>query len=239
MNQTVQSEKRRFSRRVQKRNDGVNLDRVYSVGDALTLLKERSSEKFDETIDFVIVSGVDARKSDQNIRGVVALPAGTGKPVRIAVFAQGEKADEARSAGADIVGDADLVQRVKGGEVDFDVCIATPDMMVALSALGKILGPKGLMPNPKTGTVTTDIKGAVDRAQKGQVVVRTDKQGLVHGLLGKASFSVQQLTDNFRAVYGYVRDARPESMKGEMIKKVYLSSTMGFSLLVDGAEGLS
>jgi large subunit ribosomal protein L1 len=170
---------------------------------------------------------------------MVSLPAGTGKHVRVAVFAEGDKAEEARNAGADLVGDVDLIEKVSSGYVDFDLCIATPAMMAQLSKLGRVLGPKGLMPNPKLGTVTMDVKAAVDRAKKGQVSVRTDRQGLLHGVMGKVSFSVKDLEKNFRALYHYIKEARPEGFKGDMIKKAYVSSTMGFSLSVDMSKGLS
>ena len=228
-----------LSRRVQKRNEGIDLSASYSLRDALGLLKDRASAKFDESIDFVFVSGVDAKKSDQGVRGMVSLPSGTGNTVRVAVFAEGERADEARGAGADLVGDADLVEKVSQGHTDFDLCISTPAMMAQLSKLGRVLGPKGLMPNPKLGTVTMDIKSAVNRAKKGQVSVRTDKQGLIHGLMGRASFSVQDLASNFHAVWDYIKEARPDGIKGDMVKKAYVSSTMGFSLAIDLSEGLS
>lgn len=191
----------RLSRRIQKRNEGVDFSTSYALCDALALLKERASAKFDESVDFIFVSGIDAKKSDQGIRGMVSLPAGTGKHVRVAVFAEGGKAEEARNAGADLVGDVDLIEKVSSGYVDFDLCIATTTMMAQLSKLGRVLGPKGLMPNPKLGTVTTDVKAAVDRAKKGQVSVRTDRQGLLHGVMGKASFSVKDLEKNFRALH--------------------------------------
>jgi large subunit ribosomal protein L1 len=230
---------KKISQRLQKRNKDMDFNRLYSLDEALDLLKDRVSAKFDETIDFVFASGVDPKKSDQNIRGMVSLPSGTGKSVRVAVFAEGDKASEARDAGADIIGGVDLVEQVASGQMDFDLCIATPSMMAHLSKLGRVLGPKGLMPNPKLGTVTMDVKGAVDQSKKGQVSVRTDKQGLIHGLLGKASFSKENLKKNFKAVYGGVEDLRPESLKGDMIKKVFLSSTMGFGLRVDVSKGLS
>ena len=227
------------SKRVQKRNEGVDLLRGYSLSEALELLKDRANAGFDESIDFVFSCGMDPKKSDQGVRGMVSLPSGTGKSVRVAVFAEGEKAAEAREAGADLVGDTDLIEKVAAGHVDFDLCIATPSLMAQLSKLGKILGPKGLMPNPKLGTVTMDIKGAVDRSKKGQISVRTDKQGLIHGLLGKASFSVQDLEKNFQAVCERIQEMRPEGLKGDMIKKISLSSTMGFGLAVDLSKGLS
>lgn len=228
-----------LSRRIQKRNEGVDFSTSYALGDALGLLKERASTKFDESVDFVFVSGIDVKKSDQGIRGMVSLPAGTGKHVRVAVFAEGDKAEEARNAGADLVGDVDLIKKVSSGYVDFDLCIATPAMMAQLPKLGRVLGLKGLMPNPKLGTVTMDVKAAVDRAKKGQVSVRTDRQGLLHGVMGKVSFSVKDLEKNFRALYHYIKEARPEGFKGDMIKKAYVSSTMGFSLSVDMSKGLS
>lgn len=227
-----------LSRRVHKRNEGIDFSASYTLGKALALLKDRASAKFDESIDFVLVSGIDAKKSDQGVRGMVSLPAGTGKKTRVVVFAEGEKAEEARKAGADLVGDADLVKKVESGYTDFDLCIATPGMMSQLSKLGRVLGPKNLMPNPKLGTVTMDIGVAVDRAKKGQTSVRTDKCGLIHGLIGRASFSEKDLEANFRAIYDYVRESKPDGLKGDMIKKVCLSSTMGFSLVLD-LSGLS
>ena len=229
----------RKSKRIQRRDENIDFVKVYSVEEALGLLKERSTAKFDETVEVVFCCAIDPRKGDQTLRGMVSLPCGTGKSVRIAVFAQGEQASQAREAGADLVGDMDLIETVQRGEIDFDLCIATPPMMPHLSKLGKILGPKGLMPNPKLGTVTMDVAVAVDSAKKGQVSLRADKQGIVHGIIGRVSFAIDQLEQNFQALYDGLLDMKPSSLKGVLVKKAYLSSTMGFSLPIDPAKVLS
>lgn len=228
-----------LSRRVEKRNEGVDLSKSYSLQEALALVKERANAKFDETMDFVLHCAIDPNKSDQNVRGMVSLPSGTGKAVRVAVFAQGEHAEQARQAGADRVGDMDLIQDVQDGKIDFDLCIATPPMMAHLSKLGKILGPRNLMPNPKLGTVTMDVGAAVEKAKKGQISVRSDKKGLVHGAFGRASFSVDDLVANFKAIYEAVSDMKPSSLKSDMVRKASISSTMGFGLQIDLSQGLS
>jgi large subunit ribosomal protein L1 len=221
------------SRRIQVRDLNVDFSKRYSVAEALDMIKERSKVKFDETVEVTFACNVDPRKGDQNIRGMVELPRGTGRSVRIAVFAQGEQAQQARASGADIVGDLDLVEEVQKGKIDFDVCIATPAMMVHLSKLGKILGPKQLMPNPKLGTVTMNVAGAVQAAKRGQVSLRAEKQGIVHAILGKMSFATDALVENFTAVQKALMSMKPETVKGDLVKKVYLSSTMGFSLELD------
>jgi len=225
------------SKRIHNRDANIDFSKRYSVGEALDLIKDRSKVKFDETVEVVFACNVDTRKGDQNIRTMVGLPNGTGRSVRIAVFAQGEQAQQARDAGADIVGDLDLVEEVQKGKIDFDVCIATPSMMVNLSKLGKILGPKQLMPNPKLGTVTMNVAGAVLSAKRGQVSLRAEKQGIVHAILGKISFASDALIENFETLQKALVAAKPDSVKGDLIKKAYLSSTMGFSVELDLARG--
>ena len=191
------------------------------------MIKTGATAKFDETIEVAMNLGIDPRQSDQNVRGVVQLPHGTGKSLRVAVFAKGDKAKLAKDAGADVVGDADLAEKVQAGQIDFDRCIATPDMMAVVGRLGKVLGPRGLMPNPKLGTVTNDIAEAVKAAKGGQVEFRAEKAGLVHAGVGKASFTKEALIDNVKAFVGAVAKAKPSGAKGSYIKKVSLSSTMG------------
>lgn len=227
------------SKRIRTRDANVDFARQYGVEEALVLIKDRAKAKFDETIEVVFACNVDPRKGDQNIRGMVELPRGTGRIVRVAVFAQGDHAQQAKDAGADIVGDLDLIEEVQRGRIDFDLCIATPDMMIHLSKLGKILGPKQLMPNPKLGTVTMNVAGAVQSAKKGQVSLRAEKQGIVHAILGKASFATEALEQNFKAVQSALLDMKPDGIKGNLIKKAFLSSTMGFSLPLDLNKGLS
>jgi len=206
---------------------------LHGVGEALELVKSLASAKFDETVELVVRLGVDPRKADQMVRGTVALPAGTGKDIRIAVFAAGESATAAREAGADFVGSDDLAAEVEGGMLDFDLAIATPDQMPTVGRLGKVLGPRGLMPNPKTGTVTTDVAKAIGEFKGGKVEYRTDRYGNVHVLLGKASFSPESLEANFRAVLDELQRAKPASAKGRYIKKIVVSSTMGPGVKVD------
>jgi large subunit ribosomal protein L1 len=207
--------------------------KAYSVEEALALLNEFASNKFKESIDVSINLGVDPRKSDQNVRGATTLPHGTGKTVRIAVFAQGANAQKAKDAGADIVGFDDLAQSIKDGNLDFDVVIASPDAMRVVGQLGTILGPKGLMPNPKVGTVTPDVAGAVKNAKAGQVRFRTDKNGIIHGGIGKVGFSVEAVKGNLEALLADLKRAKPSTSKGIYIQKVVLSSTMGPGLLLD------
>ena len=201
--------------------------KLYPLQEALALAKETATAKFDESIDIAVNLGVDARKSDQVVRGSVVLPAGTGKTVRVAVFAQGDKAEAAKAAGADVVGFDDLAADVKAGKLDFDIVIATPDAMRIVGQLGQILGPRGLMPNPKVGTVTMDVTTAVNNAKAGQVQYRTDKAGIVHATLGRASFTVEQLETNFKALIDALSKAKPASSKGQYLKKIAVSATMG------------
>jgi large subunit ribosomal protein L1 len=208
-------------------------DRFYSPNEALQIAKTTAKAKFDENVDVVFRLGVDPRKADQMVRGTVALPAGTGKDVRVAVFAAGEAAEAARAAGADKVGADDLAAEIEAGKMDFDLAIATPDMMPLVGRLGRTLGPRGLMPNPKTGTVTTDVGRAVEEFKGGKVEYRTDRYGNVHVRLGKASFEQAQLEDNFRAVLDELQRAKPASAKGRYIKKIALSTTMGPGIRVD------
>jgi large subunit ribosomal protein L1 len=208
-------------------------DQFYTPNEALGLVKTMASAKFDESIDIALRLGVDPRKADQMVRGTVALPSGTGKDVRVAVFATGEAADEARAAGADIVGSDDLAADVEAGKMDFDLVIATPDMMPLLGKLGRVLGPRGLMPNPKTGTVTTDVGKAVGEFKGGKVEYRTDRYGNVHVPLGKASFEPAALEENFRAVIDELNRAKPASAKGRYLRKITVSSTMGPGVHVD------
>ena len=226
--------------RISKRYDGiskkVDCDKVYSINDALSLIKETATAKFDESVDVAVNLGIDGKKSDQAVRGSVVLPAGTGKSVRVAVFAQGDKAKEALDAGADIVGFEDLAQQVKGGEINFDVTIASPDAMRVVGQLGQILGPRSLMPNPKVGTVTADIAGAVKNAKAGQVQFRADKSGIIHCTIGRASFAVDALKENLLALIDALNKAKPSTSKGVYLKKVSVSSTMGIGVRVDHAD---
>lgn len=213
----------------------VDRQKLYPLADALTLVKQCATARFDESIDVAVNLGVDPKKSDQVVRGSVVLPAGTGKSVRVAVFTQGAKADEARAAGADIVGMEDLAEQVKAGQINFDIVIATPDAMRVVGSLGQILGPRGLMPNPKVGTVTPDVVTAVRNAKAGQVQYRTDKGGIIHATIGRASFGVEQLESNIRALVEALNRARPASAKGIYLRKVAVSSTMGVGVRVDAA----
>jgi large subunit ribosomal protein L1 len=223
----------KIAKRVAKSREGVDANKAYDLGEALKLLKERSSVKFDETVEIAMNLGVDPRHADQMVRGVVNLPNGTGRTVRVAVFAKDAKADEARAAGADIVGAEDLLEIVQKGEINFDRCIATPDMMPLVGRLGKILGPRGMMPNPKVGTVTTDIAGAVKASKGGAVEFRVEKAGIVHGGVGKVSFDVKALEENIRAFADAVNKAKPAGAKGVYVKKVSVTSTMGPGLKLD------
>ena len=211
----------------------VQLGKLYSVEEAVSLLNEFGSAKFKESIDVAINLGVDPRKSDQNVRGATTLPHGTGKSVRVAVFAQGANAQKAKDAGADIVGFDDLAQSIKDGNINFDVVIASPDAMRVVGQLGTILGPKGLMPNPKVGTVTPDVAGAVKNAKAGQVRFRTDKNGIIHGGIGKIGFNADAVKGNLEALLSDLKRAKPSTSKGIYIQKVVLSSTMGPGLLLD------
>ena len=213
----------------------VNPEMLYDLDQALAMVKANATSKFDETIEVAINLNVDPRHADQMVRGVVTLPKGTGKDVRVGVFARGPKADEARAAGADVVGAEDLLEIVQGGAIDFDRCIATPDMMGLVGRLGKILGPKGMMPNPKLGTVTMNVGEAVKAAKGGQIEYRVEKAGIIHGRLGKASFSQDDLRANFDALLDAVVKAKPSGAKGKYLQKVALSSTMGAGVRVDTA----
>ena len=214
----------------------IDADKLHGVDEAIKLVKDNATAKFDETIEVALNLGVDPRHADQMVRGVVALPAGTGKTVRVAVFAKGAKADEAREAGADVVGAEDLMETIQGGTIDFDRCIATPDMMGVVGRLGKVLGPKGLMPNPKLGTVTMNVGEAVKAAKGGQVEYRVEKAGIIHSGIGKASFSNDDLRKNFDALVDAVVKAKPSGAKGKYLRKVALSSSMGPGVKVDVAE---
>ncbi|ASR91265.1 MULTISPECIES: 50S ribosomal protein L1 [Alcaligenes] len=214
----------------------IDRNKFYPVAEALALVKDTATAKFDESIDIAVQLGIDPRKSDQLVRGSVVLPAGTGKSVRVAVFAQGEKADAAREAGADIVGLDDLAEQIKAGQMDFDVVIASPDTMRVVGTLGQVLGPRGLMPNPKVGTVTPDVATAVKNAKAGQVQYRTDKAGIIHSTIGRASFDVEQLQTNLVALVDALNKARPAAAKGVYLRKVAVSSTMGGGARVEIAS---
>jgi large subunit ribosomal protein L1 len=214
----------------------IDREKLYPVIDALTLIKESATAKFNESIDVAVQLGIDPKKSDQLVRGSVVLPAGTGKAVRVAVFAQGEKAEQAKQAGADIVGMEDLADQIKAGVMNFDVVIASPDTMRIVGTLGQILGPRGLMPNPKVGTVTPDVATAVKNAKAGQVQYRTDKAGIVHSTIGRASFDIEQLRLNLAALIDALNKARPTASKGVYLRKVAVSSTMGGGARVEIAS---
>ena len=223
-------------KRLKNAYEGIDRTAFYNAEEAVKLVKARSKAKFDETVEISVNLNVDPRKSDQNVRGTVQLPNGTGKTLRVAVFAKGDRAKEAQDAGADIVGADDLAEKVNAGQIEFDRCIATPDMMAVVGRLGKVLGPRGLMPNPKLGTVTANVAEAVKAAKGGQVEYRTEKAGIVQAGVGKASFSEQALVDNIKAFVGAVSRARPAGVKGAFIKRVSLSTTMGPGLKLDIAS---
>lgn len=223
----------RSSRRYKEITQKIDRNRLYSLADALALVKETSTAKFDESIDIAINLGIDVRKSDQVVRGAVVLPSGTGKTVRVAVFAQGDKAKEALDAGADIVGLEDLAEQIKSNEINFDLAIASPDSMRIVGQLGQILGPRGLMPNPKVGTVTLDVANAVKNAKAGQVQFRADKAGIVHCTVGRASFSVDALKENVVALVDALNKSKPAASKGVYLRKMAVSSTMGVGVRVD------
>ena len=225
----------RLSKRVKAIKSQADRQKVHPLPEALSLVKSCATAKFDESIDVAVQLGIDAKKSDQVVRGSVVLPAGTGKTVRVAVFTQGAKADEARAAGADIVGLEDLAEQVKAGNINFDIVIASPDAMRVVGSLGQILGPRGLMPNPKVGTVTADVVTAVKNARAGQVQYRTDKAGIVHATIGRASFEVDRLETNLKALVEALNRAKPASAKGVYLRKVAVSSTMGIGVRVDPA----
>jgi large subunit ribosomal protein L1 len=223
-------------KRIRKVREGIDRNKLYPLTDAVKMVKERAVAKFDETIELALNLGVDPRHADQMVRGVVSLPNGTGRSARVAVFARGAKADEAKAAGADIVGAEDLVETVQKGEINFDRCIATPDMMALVGRLGKVLGPRGLMPNPKVGTVTNDVTQAVKDAKGGAVEFRVEKAGIVHAGVGKASFSAEALTENVRAFTDAVNKAKPSGAKGTYLKRIALTSTQGPGVRVDPAS---
>lgn len=225
----------KVGKRLRSAREGLDRDQLYPLTDAVKMVKSNAKAKFDETIELAMNLGVDPRHADQMVRGTVQLPNGTGKSLRIAVFARDAKAEEAKAAGADLVGAEDLAETVQKGEIDFDRCIATPDMMAVVGRLGKILGPRGMMPNPKLGTVTPDVTAAVQAAKAGQVEFRVEKAGIVHAGVGKASFSEQQIEENVRAVIDAVVRAKPSGAKGTFVKRVALSSTMGAGVKIDVA----
>jgi large subunit ribosomal protein L1 len=222
-----------LGKRLKQAYDGIDPANFYDIKDAVKLVKSRSKAKFDETVEIAMNLAVDPRKSDQNLRGTVMLPHGTGKNLRVAVFARGDRAKEAEAAGADLVGAEDLAEKVQAGTIDFDRCIATPDMMAVVGRLGKVLGPRGLMPNPKLGTVTANVTEAVKAAKGGQVEFRAEKAGIVHAGIGKVSFSEEALVENVRAFVGAISRSKPSGVKGTYIKKVSLSSTMGPGLKLE------
>src|SRR5690242_10489890 len=223
----------KIAKRVAKNLDGIDRNKAYPLGEALKLLKDRATAKFDETVEVAMNLGVDPRHADQMVRGVVNLPNGTGRTLRVGVFARGAKAEEAKAAGADVVGAEDLVEKVQGGNIDFDRCIATPDMMPLVGRLGKVLGPRGMMPNPKIGTVTMDVKSAVQGAKGGSVEFRVEKAGIVQAGVGKASFSEEKLVQNVKALADAVAKAKPPGAKGTYIQRVAVSSTMGPGVKVE------
>ena len=221
-------------KRLAKVREGYNRESHYAVNDAVKIIKDgAATTKFDETVELAINLGVDPRHADQMVRGTVSLPHGTGESLRVAVFAKGDKADEATSAGADLVGADDLAEKIQNGEIDFDRCIATPDMMAVVGKLGKILGPKGMMPNPKLGTVTPDVKTAIQAAKAGQIEFRVEKQGIIHAGVGKASFSSEALAENISAFIDAIFKAKPTGVKGTYMKKASVSSTMGPGVKLD------
>ena len=223
-------------KRIGAAREAIDRKKLYAIDEAVKLVKERATAKFDETVEVAINLGVDPRHADQMVRGVVQLPNGSGRTVRVAVFAKGDKADEARAAGADIVGAEDLMETVQGGTINFDRCIATPDMMPLVGRLGKVLGPRGLMPNPKVGTVTPDVGAAVKAAKGGAVEFRVEKAGVLQAGIGKASFSAEQIRENIAALLDAVQKAKPAGAKGTYVKRVAVSSTMGPGVKVDPAS---
>ncbi|HPF46974.1 MAG: 50S ribosomal protein L1 [Alphaproteobacteria bacterium] len=229
----------KLSKRAKAMREGLNLNVSYSIEEAVKILKERSKVKFDETVEVAIGLGVDPRHADQMVRGVVGLPNGTGKSVRVAVFARGDNAEKAKKAGAELVGAEDLMEKIQNGEMNFDRCIATPDMMAVVGRLGKVLGPRGLMPNPKLGTVTQDVAGAVKAAKGGQVEYRVEKAGIIHVGVGKISFDDKSLVENVKTLIDAVIKAKPAGVKGTYFKTMSMSSTMGPGLTIDTALALA
>ena len=223
-------------KRMRNAYEGIDRDGLVSVEEAVTMVKSRAPAKFDETLEISMTLGIDPRHADQNVRGAVTLPAGTGKAVRVAVFAKDAKADEAKAAGADIVGAEDLMEQVQAGSIDFERVIATPDMMPIVGRLGKVLGPRGLMPNPKLGTVTADVAAAVEAAKGGQVQFRAEKAGIVHAGIGKASFSEADILANVKAFIDAIQKAKPSGAKGTYVKKIAISSTMGPGVKIEPAS---
>lgn len=223
----------KIGKRLKAIRDGIDRESAYEVVEAVKLIKERAKAKFDETVEIAINLNIDPRHADQMVRGVISLPHGTGKPVRVAVFAKGDKADAAREAGADVVGAEDLAEEIQNGKIDFDRCIATPDMMGVVGRLGKVLGPRGLMPNPKLGTVTPNVKEAIAAAKGGQVAFRVEKAGIVHAGIGKASFTEEQLLGNAHSLVEALLKARPAGAKGQYLKRAAVSSTMGPGVKID------
>ncbi|WP_415716423.1 50S ribosomal protein L1 [Roseibium sp.] len=226
----------KVGKRIKAAREGIDRNKLYFLDEAVSLVKGRSKTNFDETVELAINLGVDPRHADQMVRGVCVLPNGTGKNVKVAVFARGDKADEAKAAGADIVGAEELVQEVQSGKIDFDRCIATPDMMPLVGRLGKVLGPRGLMPNPKVGTVTPDVTAAVNDAKGGAVQFRVEKAGIVHAGVGKVSFSEEAIAQNVKALIDAVQKAKPAGAKGSYLKRIAVSSTMGPGVKIDLAS---
>jgi large subunit ribosomal protein L1 len=226
-------------KRTVKVREGIDRDKLYPLDEAVKMVKDRATAKFDETIEIAMNLGVDPRHADQMVRGVVALPNGTGRSTRVAVFARGAKADEARAAGADVVGAEDLVEKVNAGNIDFDRCIATPDLMPLVGRLGKVLGPRGMMPNPKVGTVTMDVTGAVKASKGGLVEFRVEKAGIIHAGVGKASFPADKVAENVRAFADAVQKAKPPGAKGHFINRIALSSTMGPGVKIEPSTVLA
>ena len=225
-------------KRIKNAREGISREKRYNLGEAVVLIKERATAKFDETIEIAMNLSIDTRHSDQMVRGVINLPNGTGRNVRVAVFAKDAKADEAKAAGADIVGSDDLMAEIQGGKINFDRCIATPDMMPLVGRLGKVLGPRNLMPNPKTGTVTPDVGEAVKAAKGGAVDFRAEKTGIIHAGVGKASFDAKALEENIKAFVGAVSKARPSGAKGTFIERVTISSSMGPGVKIDPTSAM-
>ena len=223
-------------KRVRAAREGIDRTKLYPLAEAVKLVKERAKAKFDETIEIAMNLGVDPRHADQMVRGVVALPNGTGRSVRVAVFARGAKADEAKAAGADVIGAEDLVEKVQSGNIDFERCIATPDLMPLVGRLGKVLGPRGMMPNPKVGTVTMDVTAAIKASKGGSVEFRVEKAGIIHAGVGKASFAADKLVENIKAFADAVQKAKPAGAKGQYINRVAVSSTMGPGVKVEPAS---
>ncbi len=225
-----------YGKRLKKAVEGFDRESTYNVSDAVKIVKDAATTKFDETVEIAMNLGVDPKHADQMVRGTVTLPHGTGKTLKVAVFAKGDKAKEAEAAGADIVGAEDLAEKIEKGSIEFDRCIATPDMMAVVGKLGKVLGPKGLMPNPKLGTVTMDVKAAIGAAKAGQIEFRVEKEGIVHAGVGKASFSQDDLAENVSAFINAIIKAKPSGVKGSYLKTISLSSTMGPGVKLDIAQ---